>query len=75
MQLVTGDAVWKAGQEGRWSHELLEAALSRSDSIQGLTVVDGRPQNLARTGRARAGWFADPAAYFIDYATARARPC
>jgi hypothetical protein len=67
VQLVTGDAVWRAGREGRWSPRLLEAALSRSDSIQGLTASDGRPQNLTENGElpklAR-----DPAAYFIDYA-------
>ena len=29
---LEGDAVWKAGDEGRWSWRLLEAALSRSPS-------------------------------------------
>ena len=48
VQLIEGDEVWKAGDAGRWSWELLESALSRSDSIQGLTVRDGRTQNLAR---------------------------
>jgi hypothetical protein len=66
VQLVVGDAVWQAGREGRWSRRLLEAALSRSDSIQGLTASDGRPQSLTENGElprlAR-----HPAAYFIDY--------
>jgi hypothetical protein len=67
VQLISGDAVWRAGREGRWSHRLLEAALSRSDSIQGLTTRDGRPQSLTENGElprlAR-----NAAAYFIDYA-------
>ena len=28
VQLIEGDAVWKAGDAGRWSWELLESALS-----------------------------------------------
>ena len=35
VQMIEGDAVWKAGEEGRWSKELLTSALSRSDSPQG----------------------------------------
>ena len=35
VQLIEGDAVWKAGEEGRWSKELLTAALSRSDTPLG----------------------------------------
>ena len=30
VQLIEGDAVWKAGGAGQWSWELLESALSRS---------------------------------------------
>ena len=67
VQLVTGDSVWNAGQQGRWSRELLEAALSRSDSIQGLTAVDGRPQSLTATDELRR-LVHHPSAYFIDYA-------
>lgn len=32
VQYLTGDAVWKAGDDGRWSWELLEHALSRCPS-------------------------------------------
>jgi len=32
VQLIEGDEVWKAGEDERWSKELLEAALSCSDS-------------------------------------------
>jgi len=67
VQLVEGDAVWKAGDQGRWSKELLTAALSRSDTPLGLTVKDGRTQDLVRNGElpklAKNPW-----AYFIEYA-------
>ena len=55
------------GPPGRWSRELLEAALSRSDSIQGLTAVDGRPQSLTESDELRR-LVRHPSAYFIDYA-------
>ena len=67
VQLVEDDAVWKAGDEGRWSKELLTAALSRSDTPLGLTVKDGRTQDLVHNGElpklAKNLW-----AYFIEYA-------
>ena len=40
--MIEGEEVWRAGEEGRWSKELLEAARSRSDSPRGLTDEDGR---------------------------------
>jgi hypothetical protein len=67
VQLIQGDAVWKAADEGRWSRKLLEAALSRSDSLQGLTVQDGRTQNLAEGDEIKR-LARRPSAYFIDYA-------
>ncbi|MFO0427618.1 MAG: hypothetical protein ACK526_13725 [Planctomyces sp.] len=33
VQFLEGDAVWKAGDEGRWSWRLLDAALSRCPSL------------------------------------------
>ena len=66
VQLVQGDAVWKAGDAKRWSWELLESALSRSDSLQGLTVLDGRTQNLAGGGAIKA-LVRNPSAYFLEY--------
>jgi hypothetical protein len=66
VQLVVGDEVWAAGREGRWSIELLEAALSRSDSLQGLTVVDGRTQSLTEHHELYQ-LVLDPAAYLIEY--------
>jgi hypothetical protein len=66
VQLIDGEAVWKAGEEGRWSKELLEAALSRSDTPLGLTEQDGRTQDLLGSGELRK-LVSDPAAYFIEY--------
>ncbi|MCX7393417.1 MAG: hypothetical protein NTW75_04750 [Planctomycetales bacterium] len=51
VQLLEGDAVWRAGEEGQWSKRLLEAALSRSDSISGDSDLDSRPQDLVRNGK------------------------
>ena len=66
VQLLEGDAVWKAGEEGRCSKALLTAALSRSDTPLGLTVTDGRTQDLVESGELRA-LAKNPAAYFIEY--------
>jgi hypothetical protein len=66
VQLIDGEAVWKAGQEGRWSGDLLESALSRSDCPCGLTLEDGRTQDLLGNGELPR-LVAQPAAYFIEY--------
>jgi hypothetical protein len=66
VEMIEGDAVWKAGDDGRWSKELLTAALSRSDTPQGLTVKDGRTQDLVHNGELPK-LVKDPAAYFIEY--------
>jgi hypothetical protein len=67
VQMIEGEAVWQAGREGRWSRRLLEAALSRSDTPQGLTVADGRTQDLAGSGELEK-LVKNPAAYFIEHA-------
>ena len=66
VQLIEGEAVWQAGEEGRWSTELLESALSRSDSPCGLTLEDGRTQDLLGSGELRR-LVEKPAAYLIEY--------
>lgn len=66
VQMIEGDAVWKAGDEGRYAKDLLIAALSRSDSPQGQTLVDGRTQDLAGKGELPR-LVKNPAAYFIEY--------
>ncbi|MGO9256412.1 MAG: hypothetical protein ACLQU1_08945 [Bryobacteraceae bacterium] len=66
VQLIEGDAVWQAGDQGRWSKELLRSALSRSDNLKGLTVTDGRTQDMVGTG-VLPKLVKNPWAYFIEY--------
>lgn len=66
VELLQGDEVWKANEAGRWSKRLLEAALSRSDTPMGLTVKDGRTQNLLAPG-VLPGLVKNPVAYCIEY--------
>ena len=52
---LTGKEVWKAGDAGRWSWDLLDAALSRGESVNlgdvrrnvGTMSVQGMPQTPA----------------------------
>jgi hypothetical protein len=66
VQLIQGDAVWKAGAAGRYSRDLLTAALSRSDTPLGLTVTDGRTQDLVASNEL-PNLVKSPAAYCIEY--------
>jgi hypothetical protein len=66
VQLIEGDEVWEAGRKGVWSHDLVSAALSRSDTPLGLTVKDGRTQDLAASGVLQS-LVKIPAAYLIEY--------
>ena len=66
VQLLEGDDVWAAVKAGRWSEDLLSSALSRSDTPLGLTVLDGRNQDLVANG-ALPQLVKDPAAYCIEY--------
>ena len=66
VQMIEGDAVWAAGDAGRYPKELLVSALSRSDTPQGQTLVDGRTQDLVGKGELPK-LVKNPAAYFIEY--------
>jgi hypothetical protein len=66
VQLLEGDEVWAAGDSGRWSKELLSSALSRSDAPLGLTVIDGRPQDMVASG-VLPQLAKNPAAYCLEY--------
>ncbi len=66
VQLIEGDAVWQAGESGRYSKKLLTAALSRSDSPQGKTLLDGRTQDLVGNNELPK-LVKNPAAYFIEH--------
>jgi hypothetical protein len=66
VQFLEGDDVWAAGDSGRWSKELLSSALSRSDAQEGLTAMDGRPQDMVAAG-VLPQLVKDPAAYCIEY--------
>jgi hypothetical protein len=66
VQMIEGDEVWKAGEQGRWSKKLLTSALSRSDTPQGLTLKDGRTQDLVGNGELPK-LVKNPAAYFIEH--------
>jgi hypothetical protein len=66
VQLIEGDAVWKAGDEGRWSKELLTSALSRSDTPMGTGETESRPEDLVSSGQLPK-IVKNPAAYFIEY--------
>jgi len=50
VQMIEGEAVWKALDAGQISRDLLVSALSRSDTPQGQTIVDGRTQDLVTKG-------------------------
>ena len=66
VQLLKGDPVWQAASEGRWSQTLLEAALSRSDKLLGITLKDARPQDLVNSG-VLPEIVDHPRAYIIEY--------
>ena len=66
VQLIEGGDVWRAGQAGRWSEELLEAAISRSDAPGAGELEDGSLGDLFESGRLHS-LVENPAAYFIEY--------
>lgn len=50
VRFVQGDEVWRARREGLWSLSLLAAAVSRSNTVQGDPVKDGRTQDIVGQG-------------------------
>jgi hypothetical protein len=62
VQLLEGDAVDRAGLP----MDLVAAAFSRSDTPLGMTVTDGRTQDLVKTGEWRK-LARNPVAYLIEY--------
>ncbi|MCU1262203.1 MAG: hypothetical protein JWO80_5088 [Bryobacterales bacterium] len=66
VQLLEGDDVWSAAESGRWSKAVLSSAMSRSDAPLGLTLLDGRMQDMATSG-VLPQLVKDPAAYCIEY--------
>jgi hypothetical protein len=66
VQVLDGNKIWEAGDQGIWSKELLSSALSRSDTPRGLTVQDGRTQDLVGSG-VLPSLVKRPAAYLIQY--------
>ena len=66
VQLIEGEAVWGTEKDGRWSMDLLEAALSRSDTPCGWPDEDGRTQDLIRTGELYR-LVENPVAYLIEH--------
>jgi len=66
VEMITGDAVWRAGEEGRWSKELLTSAISRSDSPLGVSDQDSRTQDMVGSGAIKT-MVENPAAYFFEH--------
>jgi hypothetical protein len=66
VQMIEGEAVWKAGDAGLYPKDLLVSALSRSDTPQGQTIADGRTQDLVAKGELQR-LVKNPAAYFLEY--------
>jgi hypothetical protein len=52
VQRIEGPAVWKAGAEGRWSRDMMQAALA-----VGRKIVPGRPEEIVKK----------PVALFLEY--------
>lgn len=52
VERIEGPAVWKAGADGRWSRELMQAALAA-----GQKIVPGRPEDIVK----------QPVALFFEY--------
>jgi hypothetical protein len=65
VQCLEGDAVWEAGDKGLWSWELLEHALSRSDSLNAGDVRENCRHFSPPAGRPT--FLAGPVAFLVEY--------
>ncbi|MBI1900812.1 MAG: hypothetical protein HYS13_06840 [Planctomycetia bacterium] len=65
VQCLEGDAVWEAGDKGRWSWELLEHALSRSDSLNAGDIRENCRQFSPPAGRPT--FLTGPVAFLVEY--------
>ena len=65
VQCLEGDAVWKAGEKGDWSWDLLEHALGRSQSLNVGDVRANCRRFAAMTGRAQ--FALSPVAFLVEY--------
>jgi hypothetical protein len=50
VRFVQGEELWTAGKAGQWSWPLLAAAISRSNTVQGDPLKDGRTQDVVGLG-------------------------
>lgn len=50
LKQLQNDQVWKAADAGKWSGKLVASALSRSNTMQGETLIDGRTQDIFGLG-------------------------
>jgi hypothetical protein len=66
MQLLEGDAVWKAGEDARYSKAVAYGGALAQRHAARLTAADGRTQDLVASGQLRE-LAKKPAAYFIEY--------
>lgn len=64
---LLGEAVWRAGDDGLWSWDLLASALSRSSNPQGDSLKDGRTQDLVGLGVVRT-LATSPRAWITEFA-------
>jgi hypothetical protein len=67
VRVVEGQQVWKLLTDREMIRRLLAAALSRSDSPQGLTPRDGRTQNLMAPGLLQS-MAKNPRAWLLEHA-------
>jgi hypothetical protein len=65
VQCLEGDAVWKAGDDGLWSWELLEHAVGRTSSLNVGDVRDNVKQFVPPAGR--PSFPKGPVAFVVEY--------